>query len=153
MLIRSLPFDNTKFLSAPRIVVVYPDRASDCLYKHIIEYYIKIRLLKIGCRQWNVVKSNSFWTNIIICFQYQVVGSEMDKSCFVERERGATMDIHQWNIYMRDDAELSQDLLIPLAEIVNSLLTGILCDSVLYLLPVLSCAEDQIQVAVCFKII
>lgn len=39
----------------------------------------------------------------------------------------------------------SQELLIPLAEVVNSILSGMLHDSVLYLLPVLSCPEEQIQ--------
>lgn len=74
-----------------------------------------------------------------------IAGSEMEKVCFVERLPGANTDLHIWNIYMRDDMSFSQELLIPLAEVVNSILSGMLHDSVLYLLPVLSCPEEQIQ--------
>lgn len=72
----------------------------------------------------------------------------MEKSCFVERFQAAG-----WNIYIREDddddspsnsattSRLSQELLISLAETVNTILSGMLHDSVLYLLPTLSCAD------------
>ena len=69
-------------------------------------------------------------------------GSQVDKTCFVEKIPGRP-DI--WNVYIRNDAALHHDLLIPLAEVINSILAGILRDSVLYLLPILSCPENQIK--------
>ena len=79
----------------------------------------------------------------LTCRGRAVSGSEMEKTCFVERIHLAGPDI--WNVYIKNDAELSQDLLIPLAEVINSILTGLLRDSVLYLLPLLACSESQMH--------
>ena len=81
-----------------------------------------------------------------------IQSSQAEKSCFVERLDTGISGIHQWNIYIHDvysceepsPANLSQDLLISLAGVINDILSGILRDSVLYLLPALSCpnADD-----------
>ena len=78
--------------------------------------------------------------------------SQAEKSCFVERLDTGVSGVHHWNIYIQDttkcgqpsSADLSQDLLISLAGVINDILSGILRDSVLYLLPALSCpnADD-----------
>ena len=79
----------------------------------------------------------------LTCRGRAVAGSEMEKTCFMERIHLAGPDI--WNVYIKNDADLSQDLLIPLAEVINSILTGLLRDSVLYLLPLLACSESQMH--------
>ena len=79
----------------------------------------------------------------LTCRGRAVAGSEIEKTCFVERIHVAGPDI--WNVYIKNDAELSQDLLIPLAEVINSILTGLLRDSVLYLLPLLACTETDMH--------
>jgi len=74
-----------------------------------------------------------------------VKGSRMEKKCFVEKildPSGTAL----CNVYVKNDREMSQDLLIPLAEALNSILNGILRDSVLFLLPVLRCVEEDIDV-------
>ena len=78
-------------------------------------------------------------------------GSHAEKSCFVERLDTGISGVHQWNIYIQDTnnsaepspADLSQDLLISLAGVINDILSGILRDSVLYLLPALSCPNPD----------
>ena len=78
-------------------------------------------------------------------------GSEAVKSCFVERLETGISGVHQWNIDIEDandsgepsTTNLSQDLLISLASIINDILSGILRDSVLYLLPALSCPNPD----------
>ncbi len=72
-------------------------------------------------------------------------GSEVEKTCFVQKVTGARADIVSWNVYIRNESRLGQDLLIPLAEVINTILSGWLHDSVLYLLPILACEESQIQ--------
>ena len=80
-----------------------------------------------------------------------VHGSQAEKSCFVERLDTGVSGVHQWNIYVKDTnncaeasaGELSQDLLISLAGVINDILSGILRDSVLYLLPALSCPDPD----------
>ncbi len=79
----------------------------------------------------------------LTCRGRAVPGSDMEKTCFVERIQCAGPDI--WNVYIQNNAQLSQDLLIPLAEVINSILTGLLRDSVLYLLPLLACTEAQMH--------
>lgn len=71
-----------------------------------------------------------------------IKGSQVDKSCFVEKVLGRP---DTWNVYIREDAKLEQDLLIPLADVINSILNGILRDSVLFLLPILACSLDKID--------
>ena len=71
-----------------------------------------------------------------------ISGSQVEKTCFVEKIPGRP---EIWNVYIKNDATLHHDLLIPLAEVINSILAGILRDSVLYLLPILACSEEQIQ--------
>ena len=71
-----------------------------------------------------------------------ISGSQVEKTCFVEKIPGRP---EIWNVYIKNDATLHHDLLIPLADVINSILAGILRDSVLYLLPILACSEEQIQ--------
>jgi len=78
-------------------------------------------------------------------------GSQAVKSCFVERLDTGVSGVHHWNIFIQDTndlgepspADLSQDLLISLAGVINDILSGILRDSVLYLLPALSCLNPD----------
>ena len=77
-------------------------------------------------------------------------GSQAEKSCFVERIDTGVSGVHHWNIFIQDNnsgepslANLSQDLLISLAGVINDILSGILRDSVLYLLPALSCPDPD----------
>lgn len=80
-----------------------------------------------------------------------IQGSQAEKSCFVERLDTGVSGVHRWNIFIQDTsncgepspADLSQDLLISLASVINDILSGILCDSVLYLLPALSCPDPN----------
>ncbi len=73
-----------------------------------------------------------------------ITGSELEKACFVERVHNQSgPDI--WNVFIKNNSQLDQDLLIPLAEVVNTILSGMLRDSVLFLLPILTCPEAQIQ--------
>lgn len=73
-----------------------------------------------------------------------IKGSELDKTCFVERVRNVSgPDI--WNVFIKNNSDMDQDLLIPLAEVVNTILSGMLRDSVLFLLPILTCSEEKIQ--------
>lgn len=83
-----------------------------------------------------------------------ISGSQAEKSCFVERLDSGISGVHQWKIYIQDKntsgepspADLSQDLLISVAVVINDILSGILRDSVLYLLPALSCPNpDEIE--------
>ena len=74
-----------------------------------------------------------------------IYGSDVYKACYVEKIQGAVPHLHEWYVYINEDATLDQELLIPLAEKINSILGGILGDSVLYLLPILGCDDDQIQ--------
>ncbi len=81
----------------------------------------------------------------LTCRGRPVSGSEIEKTCFVERIQHAGPAPDMWNVYIQNDAALSQDLLIPLAEVINSILAGLLRDSVLYLLPLLACPETQMH--------
>ncbi len=72
-------------------------------------------------------------------------GSEVEKTCFVQKVTGASLDIVSWNVYIQNESRLDQDLLIPLAEVINTILSGCLHASVLYLLPILACEESQMQ--------
>jgi len=82
--------------------------------------------------------------------------SQVEKSCFVERLDTGVSGVYQWNIYIQETeksshispANLSQDLLISLASVINNILSGILRDSVLYLLPALSCPSPD-DIAAC----
>ena len=77
--------------------------------------------------------------------------SQAEKPCFVERLDSGISGVYQWNIYIQDTngcsepslADLSQDLLVSLASVINNILSGILHDSVLYLLPALSCPDPN----------
>ena len=51
----------------------------------------------------------------------------------------------KWQVYIRNDADLSLDTLVPVAEVVNGMLSAYLGDAVLYLLPILKCEEAQIN--------
>ena len=73
-----------------------------------------------------------------------VSGSQLDKSCFIEKMRGAG-NLDSWNIYLRQAASLSQDLQILLAISLNTILGGLLRDSALFLLPLLMCPEADMQ--------
>ena len=70
-----------------------------------------------------------------------VVGSQLKKTCFVEKRI-------QWHVYVSSDAELSLDLLVPLADVINEIMSSLLRNAVLYLLPIISCqSEDDINTA------
>ena len=73
-----------------------------------------------------------------------ISGSQLDKSCFIEKMRGAG-NLDSWNIYLRQAASLSQDLQILLAGALNTILGGLLRDSALFLLPLLMCPEADMQ--------
>jgi hypothetical protein len=80
-----------------------------------------------------------------------IAGSQMEKSCFVERIETGVSGVYRWNVYIKDNDSLdissigvlSQDLLISLAQVINDILSGMLRDSVLYLLPALSCPDPD----------
>ncbi|KAK2160900.1 hypothetical protein LSH36_125g03013 [Paralvinella palmiformis] len=72
-------------------------------------------------------------------------GSEIEEACFVEKRQGPKTDICEWLLYIQKDSSLKHDLLVPLAGVINSILSGMLHDSVLYLLPILSCPEKDVH--------
>ena len=74
-----------------------------------------------------------------------VVRSQLKKTCFVGKPNQLEHD-SQWHIYISSDAELSLDLLVPLAGVINDTMSSLLRDAVLYLLPIISCqSEDDIN--------
>ena len=72
-----------------------------------------------------------------------IANSEVTKHCFVDKQTTISGDM--WKVYIKNGAELNQELLIPVAEVINKILSGMLRNSVLYLLPVLSCDQGQVQ--------
>lgn len=92
----------------------------------------------------NVYAAKEIYTHLLYKDKH-VKGSRMEKKCFVHKvvDLGGTTFC---NVYVKNDAEMGQDLLIPLAEALNSILNGILKDSVLFLLPILGCKEADINV-------
>lgn len=72
-----------------------------------------------------------------------IANSDVTKHCFVDKQSSAIGDIYK--VYIKHGAALNQELLIPVAEIINKILSGMLRNSVLYLLPVLSCKAGQVQ--------
>ena len=72
----------------------------------------------------------------------RVPNSEKETSCFVEKYQEFGNEV--WNIYVRKDASPTQDLLIKLADVINTILKGMLKKSVLYVIPLLTCDEDKI---------
>ena len=73
-----------------------------------------------------------------------VDGSHMKKACFVEKPHQLG-HIAKWRVYVSSDADLSLDLLVPLADVINELMSGLLRDAVLYLQPIIACpTEDDI---------
>ena len=74
-----------------------------------------------------------------------VVGSQLKKTCFVGKPNQLEHD-SQWHIYVSSDAELTLDLLVPLAGVINDTMSSLLRDAVLYLQPIISCqSEDDIN--------
>ena len=66
-----------------------------------------------------------------------VVGSQLKKTCFVEKRI-------QWHVYVSSEAELSLDLLVPLADVINEIMSSLLRNAVLYLLPIISCQSEDV---------
>ena len=74
-----------------------------------------------------------------------VVGSQLKKTCFVEKPRQLG-HATKWHLFISIDAELSLDLLVSLAGVINEIMSGLLRDAVLYLQPIISCqSEDDIN--------
>ena len=55
------------------------------------------------------------------------------------------MGEQEWHIYIRDNAELTLDTLVPVAEVISDMLSHYLGDAVLYVLPILTCEETEIS--------
>ena len=73
-----------------------------------------------------------------------VDGSRLRKACFVEK-RTQLGHAAQWPVYVSNNADLSLDLLVPLADVINEIMSGLLRDAVLYLQPIIACpTEDDI---------
>ena len=74
-----------------------------------------------------------------------VVGSELKKTCFVEKPHQPGR-VKKWHVYVSSDADFSLDLLVPLAGVINEIMSGLLRDAILYLQPIMSCqSEDDIN--------
>ncbi|KAI0212126.1 hypothetical protein LSAT2_002967 [Lamellibrachia satsuma] len=74
-----------------------------------------------------------------------VVGSELKKTCFVEKPHQPGR-VKKWHVYVSSDADLSLDLLVPFAGVINEIMSGLLRDAILYLQPIISCqSEDDIN--------
>ena len=71
-----------------------------------------------------------------------IPNSQLEKRCFVKKCSGV---VEAWYIYIHNDAELTLDTLVPVAEVVNDMLSRYLGDAVLYLLPILACKESEIS--------
>ena len=73
-----------------------------------------------------------------------VDGSQLQKACFVEKPTQLG-HVAQWHVYVSNNADLSLDLLVPLADVINDIMSGLLRDAVLYLQPIITCpTEDDI---------
>ena len=73
-----------------------------------------------------------------------VDGSQMKKACFVEKPHQLG-HVAKWRVYVSSDADLSLDLLVPLADVINEIMSGLLREAVLYLQPIIACpTEDDI---------
>ena len=53
-------------------------------------------------------------------------------------------DSGEWCLYVHTDAEVTPELLVKVAEIVNKIAGGLLQNSIIYLHPILSCAAYEI---------
>lgn len=51
-----------------------------------------------------------------------------------------------WCLYVQTSAEISSELLVKVAEIVNKIAGGLLQNSIIYLHPILSCATYEIPI-------
>ena len=71
-----------------------------------------------------------------------LVGSRLKKTCFVEKPRQLDHGA-QWHVYVSSDTDLSLDLLVSLADVINDIMSGLLRHAVLYLLPILRCQSDD----------
>ena len=75
----------------------------------------------------------------------RVFGSQLKKTCFVGKPNQLEHD-SQWHIYVSNNDELTFDLLVPLAGVINDTMSSLLRDAVLYLQPIISCqSEDDIN--------
>jgi len=70
--------------------------------------------------------------------------SNLQKMCYVTKTHDPFGTVVQ-DVYLKHDAEISNNILIPFAEALNSVLGGILRDSALFLLPVLTCLDTDIK--------
>ena len=75
-----------------------------------------------------------------------LLDSRLSKTCFVEKPIQLG-HVAQWHVYVSNDAEQSLDLFVSIAEVVNEIMSSLLKDAILYLLPIISCqSEDDINV-------
>ena len=74
----------------------------------------------------------------------EIERSDLERQCFATAIDNGLGD-KLWYVYIEKDAVLDQELLIPLVEVINNILSGMLRDSVLYLLPLLSCKEKDMH--------
>ena len=72
-------------------------------------------------------------------------GSEEEKVYFVKKEDGMLAGLHKRIVFIRNGTRLDQEVLVPLAEVINMILGGALRESILYLLPILSCSDSEIH--------
>ena len=78
--------------------------------------------------------------------QKALVDSRLSKTCFVEKPLQLG-HVAQWHVYVSSDAEQNLDLFVSLAEVINEIMSSLLKDAILYLLPIISCqSEDDINV-------
>lgn len=75
-----------------------------------------------------------------------LVDSRLSKTCFVGKPLQLG-HVAQWYVYVSNDPEQSLDLFVSLAEVINEIMSGLLKDAILYLLPIISCqGVDDINV-------
>ena len=71
-----------------------------------------------------------------------IPSSERDKLCFKHK----VLDpVSNWHIYIQNNCTLGLDLLVPLSGIIDSIVDGKLRKSVLFLLPVLQCSNEDMS--------
>ena len=75
---------------------------------------------------------------------HAIRGSQLDKPCFIEKKRFAN-NLDAWYIYLHQPDNFNLDVQILLAGALNTILGGLLRDSVLFLLPLFLCPEADMQ--------
>ena len=81
-----------------------------------------------------------------LCFRstnHPINGSEQEKLCFVKNVINSAGQV--WKIYIRSADNLDSHTLVSVAKVVNEMVSGLLGDITLYLIPIMQCSDNKIS--------